>query len=69
MFISYYFTAMSDTQHNKLMEIQTQLENEYLKTFSDKELKAYHIAKSHLGTTFQMEKSIGFAEWKEKQTR
>ena len=35
----------------------------YIKTLSEKEYKAYIIAKDHLGDSFQMEKSIGFLEW------
>ena len=38
----------------------------YLKSLDDKELKAYYIAKSHLGTTYNLEKSNGFAEWQKK---
>jgi hypothetical protein len=34
---------------------------------SEKELKAYHIAKDHLGDSFQLEKSIGFLEWLKTQ--
>jgi hypothetical protein len=40
-----------------------ELSLEYLKSMSEKELKAYHIAKEHLGDSFQLEKSIGFLEW------
>lgn len=40
-----------------------QLTLEYVKGMSEKELKAYHIAKDHLGDSFQLEKSIGFLEW------
>jgi hypothetical protein len=36
----------------------------YLETLSEKELKAYAIAKSHLGTSFQLEKSNGYLKWK-----
>ena len=35
----------------------------YLKTLNEKELKAYAIAKSFLGTSFQLEKSVGFLRW------
>lgn len=35
----------------------------YIETFTQKELKAYEIAKSHLGMSFQIEKSIGYLEW------
>jgi hypothetical protein len=40
-----------------------ELSLEYVKSMSEKELKAYHIAKDHLGDSFQLEKSIGFLEW------
>lgn len=36
----------------------------YLETLSEKELKAYAIAKSHLGSSFQLEKSNGYLKWK-----
>lgn len=35
----------------------------YLDTLSKKEYASYMIAKSHLGTSFQLEKSIGFLQW------
>ena len=37
---------------------------QYLDTLSEKEKKAYHIAKSHLGSSFQLEKSNTFLQWK-----
>jgi hypothetical protein len=40
-----------------------ELSLEYVKGMSEKELKAYHIAKEHLGDSFQLEKSIGFLDW------
>lgn len=40
---------------------------EYIKAMSEKELKAYRIAKEHLGHSFQLEKSIGFLEWLKNQ--
>jgi hypothetical protein len=39
----------------------------YVKSMTEKELKAYHIAKDHLGDSFQLEKSIGFLDWLKKQ--
>ncbi len=48
------------------MDIDTE-KKVYLGSISEKELKGYHIAKSHLGDSFQLEKSIGFLEWKKKQ--
>lgn len=40
---------------------------EYIKTFNEKEKKAYQIAIEHLGMSFQVEKSIGFREWKQSK--
>jgi hypothetical protein len=39
----------------------------YLQTLNEKEYKAYLIAKSHLGTSFQLEKSNGYLEWRKEQ--
>jgi hypothetical protein len=39
----------------------------YLRSLSAKELKAYHIAKSHLGSSFSLEKSRVFVERKERK--
>ena len=50
----------SDKQLTKLLEL-------YLESLSEKEMKAYSIAKSHLGTSFQLNKSVGFLQWKAKQ--
>jgi hypothetical protein len=44
-----------------------QLILEYVKSMSEKEVKAYHIAKEHLGDSFQLEKSIGFLDWLKNQ--
>lgn len=41
----------------------------YLQTLNEKELKAYAIAKSFLGMSFQIEKSVGFLKWKSKQSQ
>ena len=32
----------------------------------DKEYQGYMIAKSHLGSSFDLEKSLGFIDWKQK---
>ena len=37
----------------------------YIQTFNEKELKAYNIAKEHLGMSYQTDKSNGFIEWKQ----
>jgi hypothetical protein len=36
----------------------------YIESLTPKEHKAYLIAKSHLGMSFTLEKSVGFIEWK-----
>ena len=36
----------------------------YLDTLCAKEMKSYLIAKDHLGTSFQLDKSIGFVQWR-----
>jgi len=36
----------------------------YLKSLSIKEKKGYEIAKSHLGMSFQLEKSVGYLQYK-----
>jgi len=41
----------------------------YLDSLSPKELKAYVIAKEHLGMTFDLEKCTGFKQWREKYTK
>tara|TARA_B100000242_G_C43026852_1_gene478152 strand:- start:1317 stop:1493 length:177 start_codon:yes stop_codon:yes gene_type:complete len=45
-----------------------ELEKKYIESFTKNELKAYEIAKSHLEMSFDLNKSIGFQEWKKKQT-
>jgi hypothetical protein len=44
------------------------LVQQYIASFTEKELKAYEIAREHLGTSFQIEKSNGFIQWCKKQT-
>ena len=39
----------------------------YLKHISDNERQTYEIAKSHLESSFSIEKSIGFLTWKKSQ--
>ena len=47
---------MEQISQQKLMEM-------YLESLNEKELKAYAIAKSFLGSSFQLEKSVGFLKW------
>lgn len=58
MYYIIYITAMDkDNELQQLLEL-------YLESLSEKEMKAYSIAKSHLGTSFQLKKSVGFLKWK-----
>jgi hypothetical protein len=45
------------------METITTDTDEYLKTLTPKEFKAYLIAKNHLGMSFDISRSIGFLKW------
>ena len=51
------------------MDNEEKLQQAYLDSLTEKERKGYEIAKSHLGMSFDLEKSIGYLEWKkQKQT-
>ena len=39
-------------------------QEQYISTLSEKEYQGYLIARSHLGSSFDLEKSLGFIEWK-----
>lgn len=53
---------MDNTKTNANIE---ELMIQYLDSLNEKEKKAYHIAKSHLGSSFQLEKSNTFLQWKQ----
>lgn len=42
-------------------------EQEFLNTLDEKELIAYHIAKSHLGLLFSLDRSNCYLEWLNKK--
>ena len=48
------------------MDSNTDLVEQYITSLSPNEKKAYDIAKSHLESSFDVEKSIGFKAFKEK---
>jgi len=51
-------------------EEQTSIQDEvsrYITSLTEQEQKTLDIAKSHLGTSFNIKRSIGFLEWKAKQ--
>jgi hypothetical protein len=43
--------------------------NEYIETMNEKEKIAFNIAKSHLGSSFDIEKCIGFIKFYEKKVK
>jgi len=42
--------------------------DKYIQSLTPKEYKAYLIAKQHLGSSFTLEKSIGYLQWKQKNS-
>jgi hypothetical protein len=46
---------------------QSKLADEYIASLTEKEQKAYHIAKGHLASSFELTKSVGFIQWLAKQ--
>jgi hypothetical protein len=59
-------TIETTTAVETFEEIEMDQATLYLTSISLKEFKAYEIAKSHLGTSFDLERSNGFLEWKKK---
>jgi hypothetical protein len=56
-----------NTSHNT-----AELVEAYIKSMSPKDYLAYQIAKEHLGTSFTVEKSVGYLRWlknKEQTTK
>lgn len=49
------------------MELQEEI-IQYLDTMDNRQFKAYLIAKDHLGSSFNIFKSNGYKEWKNKKT-
>jgi hypothetical protein len=41
----------------------------YIKTLNEIEMKVFKIASSHLESSFSLEKSIGYQEWKLKKEK
>jgi len=57
--------SLPDKYEQYSIETQ-QLIVKYLNQLDNKEQIAYLIAKEHLGTSFDIVKSIGYIEWKKK---
>ena len=58
---------MEEPKIQEIQKIQEELHMLYISQMSVQERKAYEIAKEHLETSFNIEKSIGFIEWKKKK--
>lgn len=52
------------TESTKKNISERELQELYLKSLSEKDRKGYEIAKSHLGMSFQLDKSLGYLEYK-----
>ena len=48
-------------------KVDVDKEAQYIAQLDDMQRKAYEIAKSHLGTSFNIKRSNGFIEWLKKQ--
>ncbi len=59
---------MDSTMESITISVE-QLKQQYIEGLSIKEKKAYDIAFHHLGSSFTLEKSIGFLEWKKTLPR
>lgn len=59
-----------DTQNNNAAKTHNDANDAKIKNYIESltaiELKAYGIAKTHLQSSFSIEKSIGFIEWRRK---
>jgi hypothetical protein len=48
--------------------IDTKLIEQYILSLNDQERKTLEIAKDHLGTSFNIVKSVGFIKWNETRS-
>ena len=55
---------MEQTQEQIPIKTTEQLVEQYLQEMNNLEKQAYDIARSHLGTSFNILKSNGFIQWK-----
>jgi hypothetical protein len=52
-----------------IVTIKTNMVEEYLNSLTDQEKKTMNIAQDHLGTSFNILKSIGFIRWNEQRSK
>jgi hypothetical protein len=60
---------MSDEDFSKYPQDVQESILKYLEQLGDKERMAYSIAKEHLGTSFNVLKSIGYITWKKEKSK
>jgi transcriptional regulator CtsR len=48
--------------------MDTELIEQYISSLNDQERKTLEIAKDHLGTSFNIVKSVGFINWNETRS-
>ena len=58
---------VDNTKSTPKIVIKTSEASKYMSSLTDLERQTLEIAKSHLGTSFNMKKIIGFLNWKAKQ--
>ena len=49
-------------------EMENKLISQYVNSLNEQERKTLKIAKDHLGTSFNIKKSIGYLNWKKNIT-
>jgi len=55
-----------DDNSQNITTMENKNHEKYIKTLSKKEYQGYMIAKTHLGSSFDLEKSIGYIKWKQQ---
>lgn len=62
-------TSTENLPDIKESESESESVKKYIEQLNDKERIAYSIAKEHLGTSFNIAKSIGYLTWKKNQPK
>jgi hypothetical protein len=58
---------MEKTQETLKNQSEKEWTDSFLESLSNKERKSDEFARSHLGMSFDLVKSVGFIEWKKQQ--
>ena len=53
----------------KTMDTENKSIEQYLKSLNEQERKTLEISKDHLGTSFNIRRSIGYITWKTNQKK